>query len=264
MSYTPTEWNDNDAVTSAKLNHLESGVTAVGYEPTTWQVGDVVTAEKLNKLEQGVADSADTMANYVNRTMTEFTITEDMKRYGRLSISAMFNFSECENLEKINGLDLINSFVGSPGFVSTKKLKEIYLLNATSVGGSYDPDGTSLIASSGVERFSAPKATESYSQKSTLSGANELQYLYLPSVNQMPKTQGSPKLKHVYIGKDCTSIDPGCFGGSGTQSTGLIIDCGFAEGSVSGAPWAASNATINYNVPDPGSIEAMIEGESDN
>jgi hypothetical protein len=73
--------------------------------------------------------------------------------------------------------------------------------------------------------------------------------------------QGDQYLKHVYIGKDCTSIGSACFGSSGGASTGLIIDCGFAEGAVSGAPWGAANATINYNVPDPGSIDAMIEGE---
>lgn len=257
MSYIPSEWSDGDAVTSAKLNHLESGVTAVGYEPTTWAAGDVVTAEKLNHLEQGVADSADVMANYVNRTMTEFTITEDMQRNGSLSIDDYFNFGGCQWLEKINGLDLVNYSVEYPGFIGTAKLKDIHLPNVQYINGN--SAGYSIFGGSGVERFSAPKATiDSYS---ALCGNLNLQYLYLPSMVELNRVQGCTKLKHVYIGKDCTSIGSECFGGSGVQSTGLIIDCGFAEGAVSGAPWGSSNATINYNVPDPGSIEAMIEGE---
>lgn len=256
MSYIPTNWDDNDEVTSAKLNHLESGVTAVGYEPTTWAAGDVVTAEKLNHLEQGVADSADVMANYVNRSMKEFTITEDMQRNGSLSIDSTFHFGGCTNLERINGLDLVDYYVDFPGFAGAIKLKEVYLPNAMSLSSS-----GGIIAGSGIERFSIPKATY-MSGTDTLSGAQNLQYLYMPSMTNVTAVQGCTKLKHVYIGKDCTSIESACFSGSGGQSTGLIIDCGFAEGAVSGAPWGATNATINYNVPDPGSIDAMIEGES--
>lgn len=50
----------------------------------------------------------------------------------------------------------------------------------------------------------------------------------------------------IYIGPNCTSISPTAFGGFAG-----ILDCGFAEGAVSGAPWGAIDATINYNVPVP-------------
>lgn len=50
----------------------------------------------------------------------------------------------------------------------------------------------------------------------------------------------------IYIGPNCRSISSSAFGGfAGT------LDCGFAEGAVSGAPWGAIDATINYNVPVP-------------
>ena len=57
MAYTPTEWNDGDTITAAKLNNAENGLRASGYTPTTWATGDTITAEKLNKLEQGIADA---------------------------------------------------------------------------------------------------------------------------------------------------------------------------------------------------------------
>lgn len=265
MSYIPSEWSDGNEVTSAKLNNLESGVTAVGYEPTTWKAGDVVTAEKLNHLEQGVADS-DQLTSLMNGTVTEFTITEEMKRennfngykYLGIGFSYPLSFSDCKDLETINGLSLVDIVKGY-AFTGCVKLKNLCIPNAVTVGDSNY--SLSVLGGSGVETISLDSVTAIYDGVS--SGASNLEYVYLPkAVTIGSSIQGCSKLKHVYIGADCTSINAGCFGGSGGQSTGLIIDCGFAEGAVSGAPWAASNATINYNVPDPGSIEAMIEGES--
>lgn len=264
MSYIPTDWSDNDEITSVSLNHLESGVTAVGYEPTQWSAGDVVTAEKLNKLEQGVAESADVMVDYINRSITEFTITPEMNSYGSeypeyFSIGGYgFTFRNCSHLTKVNGLELITYEVSPDAFTGTA-LTEIDLPNAYYIGSSND--NYSIIGGSSCAKLSCKKAETIY--KGGLSGAASLEYLYLPSAKTIgDSVQGCSKIKHVYIGANCTSIGSSCFSGSGGQSTGLIIDCGFAEGAVSGAPWGATNATINYNVPDPGSIDAMIEGNN--
>lgn len=59
---------------------------------------------------------------------------------------------------------------------------------------------------------------------------------------------GCTGLEYVYI-KNAQEINSAAFVNC-TQSN-LVIDCGFAEGTVSGAPWGATNATINYNVPAP-------------
>lgn len=59
------------------------------------------------------------------------------------------------------------------------------------------------------------------------------------------------RLEYVYLGDGVTSIDSYAFQGS---TTPFVLDCGFAEGAVSGAPWGATNATINYNVPAPRDI----------
>ena len=58
-------------------------------------------------------------------------------------------------------------------------------------------------------------------------------------------------LEYVYI-KNAQEINAQAFVDC-TQSN-LVIDCGFAEGAVADAPWGATNATINYNVPAPRDI----------
>ena len=261
MGYTPTDWKDDDEVTSSKLNNLESGVTAVGYTPTTWASGDTVTAEKLNKLEQGVADCND-LVSYADRTITEFTFTEDMRlsSNNHLSIGNFYalSFAGCAALSKINGSEYVDSFIGGSAFNATQALKRIDFPNATKLGDSNA--NNSIMGGSGVVVASFGSVTELYN--GSLAGANDLEYLYLPSVKTIGASiQGDQKLKHVYIGATCTTINSGAFGGSGGQSTGLIIDCGFAQGAVSGAPWGATNATINYGVTDPGSVDAMIEAD---
>lgn len=50
-------------------------------------------------------------------------------------------------------------------------------------------------------------------------------------------------LTNVTIPDSVTSIDNTAF----REMPDLTINCGFAEGAVSGAPWGATNATINYN-----------------
>lgn len=63
---------------------------------------------------------------------------------------------------------------------------------------------------------------------------------------------GCTTLEHVYLPSDATAVGTQAFLNC-TQSN-LVIDCGFAQGAVSGAPWGATNATINYNVPTPTDI----------
>ena len=60
-------------------------------------------------------------------------------------------------------------------------------------------------------------------------------------------------LKRVYIGPDCVSIESTENEESFAQiASDAVIDCGFADGAVPGAPWGAPNTvTINYNVPPP-------------
>ena len=58
--------------------------------------------------------------------------------------------------------------------------------------------------------------------------------------------QGYPSLSSITIPDSVISIGSDVFYNCSSLTT---INCGFAENAVSGAPWGASNATINYNVP---------------
>ena len=64
---------------------------------------------------------------------------------------------------------------------------------------------------------------------------------------------GTP-LQYIYLGSNCTFIDSGAFGG---VSINCKVECGFAEGAVSGFPANAGFAgnpadlDITYNVPAP-------------
>lgn len=287
MSYIKTEWADGDQVTSAKLNKLEGGLSKMGYVPNEWKAGDVVTAEKLNNLEEG-AEAASGFLDYISGAMTEFTITRDMfphqdindpywddyKQYyteeeieeyiaSLRCLASRLHFGGCFNLTTINGLDLVTVIDGIGAFASCSKLTELSLPNLIRIGyysSGISSWGSAIGGSSKLEKISLPKVTEI--QAGTLAGSAGLKYLYLPKINKLGAAiQGNSYLEHVYLGADCTVIDAGCFGGSGGSGSGLVIDCGFAEGTVTGAPWGASNATINYNVPDPESIDAMIDGE---
>ena len=54
-------------------------------------------------------------------------------------------------------------------------------------------------------------------------------------------------LTSITIPNSVTNIGSNAFG----HCTNLLtINCGFAEGAVSGAPWGAENAVINYNVTE--------------
>ena len=55
----------------------------------------------------------------------------------------------------------------------------------------------------------------------------------------------------VNIGPYITSIATNAFA---KTSDDLVINLAVAEGAVSGAPWGATGATINYNVPYSGTV----------
>ena len=86
-------------------------------------------------------------------------------------------------------------------------------------------------------------------------GVTALEKVVFPSTwtNIKPgRCYGCTNLKEVYILCPNPTIDASAFGDC-TQND-LVINCAFAEGAVAGAPWGATNATINYNVPAPRDI----------
>lgn len=137
-------------------------------------------------------------------------------------------------------------FNGKETFAGTLALEKAIFPNVT----SFHSNNNAQFGGAGTNSESLfiyfPKLLEV--ENNLLSGANVTK-CYLPAVTKVGNSFGGcSKLAEVYIGPNCTSIGTGAFGGT---KSGIVINCGFAEGAVSGAPWAASNATINYNVPVP-------------
>lgn len=79
-----------------------------------------------------------------------------------------------------------------------------------------------------------------------------LKIAILPAVTTIANLafNGNSSLEYVYIGDGATSINNDSF--NNTKS-GIVIDCGFSADSpvAANAPWGATNATINYDVPVP-------------
>lgn len=65
--------------------------------------------------------------------------------------------------------------------------------------------------------------------------------------------QGCSNLKMVYIGKNVKTIGPGCFAYIGSPST--IIQINQKKDAISGSPWAASNATVEWIAKEVVKIE---------
>ena len=217
-----------------------------------------------NDLAPGGSGGDEQFINLINGTVEEFTITEDMMAddgyQGKyLWLGDRLRFCGCQQLTKINGLEYV-SLVQNNCFTNTKALKKVDLPNAEVIGSNTSNPAVKdvIFGGSGVEELSLASATTICD--GAANGALSLKYVYAPKARTIGNSfQGDSKLEHVYIGAECTSIGAAAFGGAGSGGSGLVIDCGFAEGAVSGAPWAATGATINYNVPDPGSLEAMKE-----
>ena len=86
-----------------------------------------------------------------------------------------------------------------------------------------------------------------------LSGCTALKQLDLPSAKTISATilNGATAMEVLNIGPGVTSINSNAFGGT---PDGMIINLPIAEGAISGAPWGATNAIINYDTPYAGTV----------
>lgn len=151
-----------------------------------------------------------------------------------------YAFKNCYSLENIvtpNSCTTIdcNGPDGGQTFSGCSNLKYAYFSNVTTIiintwGSEYD----SLV----------------------FDGAGSYLYSDNRPVIVFPKIQRIAKAmfkgcnaREIYIGADCAEIASDAF--ASMQNTSATINCGFAEGAVEGAPWGATSATINYNVPVP-------------
>lgn len=150
-------------------------------------------------------------------------------------------FRGCNNLLTV---DLPNAeAIGSSAFYKCSSLQTVNMPKATSLGSSV------FYQCPAIRNLDLPKVTAVAS--SAFYQSTALKSVLLPEISTVGANafSGCSGLKYVYLGPNASSI-PGTAFSSTTQSD-LVIDCGFSAGAVSGAPWGATHATINYDVPAP-------------
>lgn len=96
-----------------------------------------------------------------------------------------------------------------------------------------------------------------YIDSGSFSGNTNINKLVFPSIVTIGSSgfSGCTSTGYIYIGPNCTTIASGAFGGVPVAT--CKVECGFAEGAVSGFPanggWAGNPADldITYNVAEP-------------
>lgn len=166
-----------------------------------------------------------------------------------IAIKEIITPESCTKINTSSNLDLLAEGTFN-GMIALEKAQFPNVTSFNTSLNSSDTAGHSQFGGSGTNSESLfidfPALLEA--GNSLLSGS-AVTKCYMPAVTKVGNSfQGCNRLTEVYIGPNCTSIGSAAFGGA---KSGIIINCGFAEGNVSGAPWAAQNATINYNVPVP-------------
>ena len=137
------------------------------------------------------------------------------------------------------------TFVGDFA-ITGKSIKRIELPNVTSAGGSL-----TFYNCTSLEEVILPKL--GYIPPSMFSGCSALKQLDLPSSKTISTTilNGASSMEVLNLGPNITSINANAFGGT---PDGMIINLPVSEGVISGAPWGAANAVINYDVAYSGEV----------
>ena len=200
-------------------------------------------ADAVENIDIGAGDE---LAALIDGSITSITIPDSVKESKAHEFRTVFlEYCDCNNVETIWGEAFAGCGVALP---SQGKYLELKMPNVKTIYGGNSSIATFTNCSAKTLDF--PMLTEV--NGFTIAGCTYLESITLPSVTTINETAIArcPNLSSVYIGSDCTTIHSAAFADIGT-ATNLVINCGFAEGAVSGAPWGATNATINYNVPVP-------------
>ena len=150
---------------------------------------------------------------------------------------------ECTNLENVD-LPLLKT-VADYSFLDCKKLRSISLpsLQSCSTGLFF---GCTLLETVSLPKLMTLGANAFYSCPS-------IRQIDLPSVKTIGNIEitGCTLLEVINIGPYITSISSTAFQAA---PEGLVINLPVAEGVISGAPWGATNAVINYDTPYAGAV----------
>ena len=150
-------------------------------------------------------------------------------------------FRGCSALRELN-LPLLTS-TGSYAFIDCTSLEKVRMDKLTSVGtGTFQQD-------SHLSEVILPRA--STIMNAAFYSCSSLKKLDLPSATQIRSNVIPGTLEELNIGPNISSIATDAFRYAGA---GLVINLPVAEGVISGAPWGAVNAVINYEVPYSGDV----------
>lgn len=150
---------------------------------------------------------------------------------------------ECPNLENID-LPLLKS-AHDYAFLGPNKIRSISLPSLTSCGTGI------FFSCSLLESVSLPKLATVGSN--TFYSCPVLTQIDLPSAKTIGRETitGCRSLEVINIGPSITSIHSQAFQNA---PEGLVINLPVAEGAISGAPWGATSAVINYDTPYAGTV----------
>ena len=150
---------------------------------------------------------------------------------------------ECTKLENVD-LPLLKT-VSEYAFTNCQKLRSINLPSLTSCS-------TGLFFGCNIlETANLPKLQSM--GNNTFYSCPAIRQIDLPSVKTIGSGQinGCRSLEVINIGPSITSINSQAFQ---SAPEGLVINLPVAEGAISGAPWGATSAVINYNTPYAGTV----------
>ena len=201
-------------------------------------VGDYVIPDGVTVIGEHAFD-----AQY---QMTSVTIPEGVQSihggafHGCIGIKEIVTPESCTTINPLQS-SAMNTFSGMVA------LEKATFPNVTSFRTDFNPQfsGSGYTSTTGGLIVNFPALLES--NTGLLNGSN-VSKCYFPAVTSFNGgVEGCGNLKEIYIGANCMTIGEEAFAGT----SGVVINCGFVQGAVTGAPWSAENATINYNVPVP-------------
>ena len=174
---------------------------------------DKIDVTDFAEAAQYLKDVANSFVDFFNRNATRITIPEGVTSIGN---NAFGNYTSLEEVVLPSTL----TSIGSGAFASCSNLTRITIPEGvTSIGNS------AFISCASLTEINLPSTLTSIGSGAFARCSN---------------------LTRITIPEGVTSIGSGAFDDINANA---VINCGFSEGAVSGAPWGAPDTvTINYDV----------------
>ena len=206
-------------------------------------------------------DTVQSLRNYALRSLadvTSITLTA-LTAFAQESISSCPNLVRIEVpaittvashamrdnplLEEVVMPNVVN--IGNYAFTSCPSLKKISYPKCTILGPGV------FYACTNVEQIELPRL-ETIGEYA-IASCVKVQQIDLPSIKSIGRDllYVDSQATVVNIGPNIKTIHADAFR---YKTDEFVINMAVAEGAVSGAPWGAVNATINYNVPYSGNV----------